>query len=211
MSPSAGKQLDGFYVTNSTFAALSMKNGDAFAKKFGGISGADPDFFVLTVKGYNNGSLKSDSVNFYLADYRSADNTKDYIVKTWEWVDLKNLGNVDSIRFSLTSSDVGSFGMNTPAYFCIDNFTTRDVFTGIDAQNETVSFRFYPNPAKDFVLIEAEGKEVSVAVYDLNGRLLLQQEVKSRQPVSVGSLPAGLYLLQVTRDGQSEMKKLVIE
>lgn len=37
--------LHSFYVNNTTYAYKSMKNGDAFAKKFGGISGDDPDFF----------------------------------------------------------------------------------------------------------------------------------------------------------------------
>ena len=32
-------------VTNTTYAALSMTNGDGFSKKFGGVSGNDPDFF----------------------------------------------------------------------------------------------------------------------------------------------------------------------
>ena len=35
------------FVTNSTFAYLSMENGDAFAKKFGGTDGNDPDFFKI--------------------------------------------------------------------------------------------------------------------------------------------------------------------
>ncbi|MEZ4953573.1 MAG: DUF4465 domain-containing protein [Saprospiraceae bacterium] len=32
------------------------------------------------------------------------------------------LGHVDSL-FTLSSSDAGVFGMNTPAYFCLDNLT----------------------------------------------------------------------------------------
>ena len=35
-------------VTNTTYAALSMLLGDSFAKKFGGDSGNDPDFFTET-------------------------------------------------------------------------------------------------------------------------------------------------------------------
>ena len=57
---------------------------------------------------------------FYLADYRSTDSAHDYIVDDWTWVDLSGLGTVDRIEFTLSSSDVGSFGMNTPAYFAMD-------------------------------------------------------------------------------------------
>jgi hypothetical protein len=123
----AGKYVEGFYITNSTYAYLSMRDGDMFSKKFGGVTGNDPDWFKLTVKGWLNGNLKSNEVEFYLADFRFADSTEDYIVRDWQWVNLQPLGNVDSIQFFLTSSDTGQWGMNTPAYFCLDNFTTADV------------------------------------------------------------------------------------
>ncbi|WP_051313013.1 DUF4465 domain-containing protein [Sporocytophaga myxococcoides] len=120
-----GKTVSGFFVTNTTNTALSMKdkkNGEFGAKQFGGESGNDEDWYKLTVKGYLNGEGKANSVDFYLADYRSSDNLFDYIVNTWQWVDLTPLGNVDSLSFELTSSDVGEWGMNTPAYFAMDNF-----------------------------------------------------------------------------------------
>ncbi|MCW3127086.1 MAG: hypothetical protein JWO03_2744 [Bacteroidetes bacterium] len=121
-----GHPVYGFYVTNSTYAYLSMKNGDQFAKKFGGPTGTDPDWFKLTVRGWYNGTQIANSVDFYLADFRSSDSTQDYILDSWKFVDLQSLGNVDSLFFDLNSSDVGGFGMNTPAYFALDNFMTTD-------------------------------------------------------------------------------------
>ncbi|MFN8323188.1 MAG: DUF4465 domain-containing protein [Chitinophagales bacterium] len=122
----AGKLVKGFYVTNTTYAYLSLKNGDQFAKKFGGLTGTDPDWFRLTALGWLNGAMKQQSVDFYLADYRSADSTQDYIVKDWTWFDLQPLGNVDSLVFQLASSDTAFGFMNTPAYFAMDNFITAD-------------------------------------------------------------------------------------
>jgi len=110
-------------VTNTTYAALSMEQGDSFAKKFGGATGNDPDFLLLTLTGYAAG-VATGTVNFYLADFRSADNSQDYIVKSWQTLDLSGLGTVDEIDFTMSSSDVGAFGMNTPAYFALDNLTT---------------------------------------------------------------------------------------
>lgn len=121
-----GGFVNGFYLTNSTYAYNSMRDGDAFAKKFGGTSGNDADWFKLVIHGYNNGTMKQDSIEVYLADFRFTDNTKDYILKSWKWVNLLPLGKVDSLDFTLSSSDVGSFGMNTPAFFCIDNFITQE-------------------------------------------------------------------------------------
>lgn len=131
------KKITGFYITNSLYADSSMTYGDQFAKKFGGETGNDKDWFLLTTYGYNNG-IKTDSVNFYLADFRFDDNNNDYIVRDWAWVDLTTLGLVDSVRFSLSSSDSAPWGINTPNYFCMDDFThefnTTDI--GIDKESE---------------------------------------------------------------------------
>lgn len=109
-------------ITNTTYAALSMKNGDSFAKKFGGASGNDPDFFLLTIQGRDAGNNITGTVPFYLADYRFSDNFLDKIVSAWTSVDLSSLpGNTTNLTFDLTSSDVGPFGMNTPSYFALDN------------------------------------------------------------------------------------------
>ncbi len=109
-------------VCNSTYAALTMKNGDpSFAKKFGGTSGNDQDWFKMTVIGYNAAGDSVKSVNFYLADYRSTDNSKDYIVNKWTTVDLSSLGKINKMTFRFASTDNGAWGMNTPAYVCLDN------------------------------------------------------------------------------------------
>ncbi len=109
-------------VTNVTYPALSMRDGDGFAKKFGGDSGDDPDFFLLEIVGLDGVGQETGIVPFHLADFRFSDNGMDYIVDTWEPVDLSPLGsNVSTLEFRLSSSDNGMFGMNTPAYFAIDD------------------------------------------------------------------------------------------
>ncbi len=111
-------------VTNTTYAALSMENGDGFAKQFGGASGDDADWFLLTIRGFDASNQETGIVEHYLADFRFTDNSLDYIVDEWETISLSGLGtNVSSLQFELTSSDVGDYGMNTPGYFAMDNFT----------------------------------------------------------------------------------------
>ncbi len=117
-NPSA-HEVKGAFLTNSTYAALSMMHGDAYAKQFGGPSGNDPDWFKLYVSGYRN-NQPTDTVEFYLADYRFSNNTENYIIQTWQWLELSTLGKVDSLLFWLNSTDVGDWGMNTPAYFALD-------------------------------------------------------------------------------------------
>jgi hypothetical protein len=111
-------------ITNTTYAALSMLQGDGFAKQFGGPSGNDTDFFLLTIEGFDGSSSSVGMVDFYLADYRFADNSLDYIVDRWTTVDVSALSDAVELRFGLSSSDVGPFGINTPAYFAVDKVTT---------------------------------------------------------------------------------------
>ena len=99
----------GFSVTNSAYAYTSMKEGDAYAKKF-----ESDDWFLLTITGYYLKD-KVGTETFYLA-------ANGVIVNDWKLVNLESLGTVDRLELNLLSSDTGEWGMNTPAYFCIDNF-----------------------------------------------------------------------------------------
>ena len=119
--------VDGLYVTNNNYAYYSMLDGDAFAKKFGGDSGNDQDWFKLTITGKDVSRAATGAVVFFLADYRFADNNADYIVNTWQYVDLTSLGTVKNLEFTLSSSDVGEWGMNTPGCFAIDTIEDRSV------------------------------------------------------------------------------------
>lgn len=112
-------------VTNTTYAYFDMFNGSGFSKKFGGVDGDDADWFLVRFTGYAGpgatGSQTGAAVDFYLADFRFTDNAQDYIVNTWQQIDLTPLGEAASIGLSWSSSDVGSWGMNTPAYVALDN------------------------------------------------------------------------------------------
>lgn len=111
----------GAYLSNTTYAALSMLNGDGFSEKFGGTDGTEPDWLLLTVHGFDGLGDVTGTVDFYLADYRFANDALDYVVDTWTWIDLTGLGPVASLDFTLSGSDTGEFGLNTPAYFALDD------------------------------------------------------------------------------------------
>lgn len=191
--------LSGFYITNDTYTALSMKYGDAFTKKFGGTSGDDPDWFMLTIYGFKNGVKKTDTVNFYLADYRFSNNSLDYILKEWTFVDIQILGKVDSIEFKLRSTDNGTYGMNTPAYFCFDNFYKK---TGSSAVNNYASIQsncfVYPNPASDNININSGLNIRSAYIYNVNGSLLEAfTEIDSKAfNININSYNSGVYLIK---------------
>jgi len=116
--------VDFAWFANTTYGYYAVRDGSDFSKKFGGDTGDDEDWFLLTITGKNAAGAATGPVNFYLADYRFADDSEDYIVKDWTKVDLTSLGTVKSLEFTLSSSDSDpDFGMNTPAYFAMDTLT----------------------------------------------------------------------------------------
>jgi len=205
----AGGVVDGVYVTNGTYPFFSMLNGDQFAKRFGGETGDDPDFFLLTIKKYNDGVLSDEQIDFYLADYRFEDNSQDYIIDEWTFIDLSILGNMDSLSFSLTSSDVGVYGVNTPSYFCIDNLTTRDEMTStkdLDRSNLVC----YPNPTNKILSISSRETLNQISILDQAGRVVRTLEKKSSEmEIDVEGLRNGIYFLQVRTENNVEIVKFI--
>lgn len=102
-------------ITNTTYAYLSMLNGNDYpAKQFG-----PDDWFLLTISAFNAaGQPTGTPVDFYLAQNGT-------IVNNWTNVSLASLGdNVKTLQFDLTSSDNDPlYGMNTPAYFALADLT----------------------------------------------------------------------------------------
>lgn len=196
LNEGTGAVVNGFFVTNSTYAYLSMLEGDAVAKKFGGVTGEDPDYFFMSIKGYRGGELVQDSVVFYLADYRFSDSSLDYIVDEWTWVDCSNLGMVDSLSIQLYSSDIGAFGMNTPAYFCMDHLQW-SIGTSVNNQIAASSLNVYPNPTSDYVVINSDlCDDVTVYIYDAVGRLVDRLVVRDGI-IRLNNLTTGRYWIEV--------------
>jgi hypothetical protein len=133
------RQFGSLLITNTTYAALSMRNGDSFAKKFGGATGEDEDFFLLTITGKDGLGIEIGAIDVYLADYRFADNQRDYILDDWRYIDLSSLSQAASLEFTLQSSDVGDFGMNTPAYFAVDQIQLTEPTLYLDVDPITVT------------------------------------------------------------------------
>jgi hypothetical protein len=200
------KNFGGFYVTNSTYAYNSMRDGDAFAKKFGGVTGNDPDWFKLTIKRYVGGQLYNDSIDYYLADFRDPNNANDYIVNDWQWVDLTPIAHADSLLFTLSSSDTGQFGMNTPAYFCIDNFTINPVWGAVGESPAAVKAKIYPVPAVSELTVEVEDRTYTLAsVLNMTGKVLANYPLKGEiTAIPTTQLPVGTYLLRLS-NGTSQI------
>jgi len=109
-------EVKSLMFNNSTYDYWALKEGNdgaGFVRKF-----KAEDFFYVTVTGYDSTNVQTGQVEMILADFRDS---KTYICSDWTKISLESLGRVQSLGFTFTSSDTGSFGMNTPAYVCLDN------------------------------------------------------------------------------------------
>ena len=137
----------------------SVTSSDTYGKVFG-----QGDYFKLTMTGYDANGEVTGTVDQMLVDCTVAYNW--VCVKDWRWVDLTSLGNVKSIKFSMSSTD-NSYGMmNTPAYFCMDDFG------GIAPEKNTEYAKFVPNEATGINSIEADKFAPAVKKYE-NGKLVI--------------------------------------
>ena len=109
--------VDGVYVVNSTWPYYSNLRGAAPARAL-----AEGDYVKLIAHAIGtNGTERTAEMK--LASYEGELQQ----VKEWTWWDLSSLNTADmsisSIYFTVESTDVGEWGMNTPAYFCLDRFS----------------------------------------------------------------------------------------
>jgi hypothetical protein len=205
--------IDSFFVSTTAYSAISMRDGDAFAKQFGSPNDADgnpdgtngEDFLRLWIIGSDEGETQKDSIEFYLADYRFADNNLDYILDDWAMIDLTNFGfEVAEVSFRFESSDVGTWGINTPTYFAID-----DIYYSLPAsiQEVELSVRCFPNPMTDVLIVQGESGELSVL--NASGQIVFEALHEQLSQLSVADLQPGLYFVQLTNERGTFVQKVL--
>lgn len=79
-------------------------------------------------------------------------------------------------------------------------------------QNAIAGLRVYPNPVTNGTLfIETSANaEKTIAIYDVLGKKVLSTST-SDNAVNVGSLNTGVYIVQITEEGKTSSRKLVIK
>ena len=109
-----GKELviDHMYVTNTCYVLNSLMYGDGFNSP-----ATDETYFKIVAYGYNANDEEVGTAEFYLCK------TGRQFVTDWQKWDLSSLGKVNKVVFNFDASDdqIGSYGLNCPAYFAYDD------------------------------------------------------------------------------------------
>ncbi len=103
------------YVTNTNYVLNSLTFGDGFNS-----AATENTYVKIVAYGYNANDELVGTSEFTLCNGRN-------LVTTWEKWDLSSLGKVAKITFNFSASDdqIGSYGMNCPAYFAYDDVTVK--------------------------------------------------------------------------------------
>ena len=81
---------------------------------------------------------------------------------------------------------------------------------GLGDSNQDV-FSIYPNPANNFVNITSQNSgNKNIAVYDILGKQVINTII-STDRLDISSLTSGIYMLNITQNGISSTKKLVVK
>jgi uncharacterized protein (TIGR02145 family) len=82
----------------------------------------------------------------------------------------------------------------------------KDALTDVNQLADS-QIKLYPNPATDGIYIETGDKTTTVSVYTLNGILMLNKQVISKDFINISSFPKGMYLVKlITSEGTTERK-----
>ncbi|MCA6365067.1 MAG: T9SS type A sorting domain-containing protein [Bacteroidetes bacterium] len=107
---------------------------------------------------------------------------------------------------------VQATSVSASAYNCLGNPLRLAAPQTGDETEVPVSGIAYPNPAHDFVTIQAGSEPVTVELYAINGQLLLSRQFTGTSQLSLEDAEPGVYILRkVHANGSAEVEKLIVE
>ncbi len=73
------------------------------------------------------------------------------------------------------------------------------------------SFKIYPNPVNSgiFQIVLGDNRDASFKILDILGKIIISGE-SVLQPIKIDNLPSGIYIIEVSKNNQSLVKKLIV-
>ena len=130
-------------------------------------------------------------------------------------IDIPSYIDADSAQIGLTAFYSPPFQYPTGPYgnsvLFVDNLNFDNLIVGTEDLIEN-QLEIYPNPAKDYILVEYAGKSSEIFIYNLQGELVKKLEITSeKNKVNVSSFKSGIYVLKLTNENGIYQRKLIIE
>jgi hypothetical protein len=185
--PAGGYQL---VITDSLGCAISTQTFDI----------DEPDSVIIAFETANEMSMLANG----WAEVIVTGGTPPY---TYLW-DTTAASQTSAIAINLTS---GTYHVtitdDNGCDYVASVFVDRSTSVSHEEENE---IRIYPNPARDWVIIESENTIETVMMYGIDGRVrevVTKELTQGSLRIDVSALPAGVYLIRVN----GEIMKVVLE
>jgi hypothetical protein len=136
ITETAPEEIPGMFISVNAYASLYMAEGDFYSD--------NSHWLKLHIAGFNTVTDIAVAADIMLADYRFENSELDFKMSEWTYIDLSWAQGADSLLFYIYSSDAGEYGVNTPAYFCIDNFG-EECPEGVPQMQAEVNANYYIN------------------------------------------------------------------
>lgn len=199
--------INGMYVTNTAWVKDAILNGDGMSDDPDGFKKGD--YFKLVVKGQGiDGNFKS--LDYYLADYRNENEDEHYLVDTWQWLDLRPLGEVKKLVFSLEGTKSNSWGLTTPCYFCMDDVNgTRNI---IKKEEIRVGLEPVDIDLADYFTFDTTVANVKYVITDAFDNSIADMSINSNKLTVTGKkdLKGVSVIISATQKGVTEYIELPV-
>jgi len=106
--------------------------------------------------------------------------------------DTADCTNVPGVQF------VGATFDNSQSVLAIDDYNT-----------DIASIAMYPNPSKDFITISGLYEKSTITIYDLNGKMVLQEKNYLNGTIDISNLRSAIYMVKIASDKNVLIIKLV--
>lgn len=175
----------------------------------GGTPSTDPGFFGNAVVQAAGGSLSLNNAGDSVIITDASDN----VIIIFHWT-LPSSLDMGSDQSATRSPDVtGNFALHTTVGTGLKYSPGKKV-NGTVLSNKTfeqLGVKMYPNPVRDGIInisSKVQGNK-TIELFDVNGRSVLQTELKSNT-VDVSHVRSGFYLLKISTEDRSATSKIVI-
>jgi hypothetical protein len=122
------------------------------------------------------------------------------------------------LEFSVSSSDVGAFGMNTPAYFCLDSLVLNPIIIGIEESKTSLSnLNLFPSIVETTANLSITAKkteEATISILNSLGQMVKTESVqlkagKNSFTNNYAELTSGIYFISVSTANSINTLKFV--
>ncbi|WDF46461.1 M20/M25/M40 family metallo-hydrolase [Chryseobacterium sp. KACC 21268] len=156
-------------------------------------------------------TLKTNLSYAYASDYMPFQANGEIITGLFEYNETPyahtandTYANLDPVYiYKIAKATVGAVQHFAVAGQTLDTCTPKEI---------AMSFRFYPNPAKDYLQLEflnSKTQRFTFTVTDFEGKTLSKTENQTR--INISSLPKGIYLGTFKVEDQVITKKIIVE